>query len=116
MIDTSMKIDKKLMHTYMMNELRLNVDWYFYGNGYHILTVKYGNNENDYDIDIDYEVTFKTDDITYHFYITPYDENITSSHYVVFVQTTDCNNVCVSGTKHVFTYDEIENFINDCFE
>lgn len=102
MIDTTAKIDKNDLKKYVFDNLRNDFNWYYYSDGGYILTIDYNETE--------YKITFKTDDIVYTFEIAPY--NATTSNYIICVYTSDYT---VSGYKHVFTYDEIEKFIYDCF-
>ena len=107
MIDTSMKIDKKMLYKYIYDELRICFDWYYYSDGGYILTIEYNENDNEY------EIVFKTDNITYRFVITPYNE--ITANYIIIVYTDGCTDFSMNGCKHVFTYDEIEKFIYNCF-
>jgi hypothetical protein len=109
MIDKNAKIDTYGLTNYVFDYLRNEVDWYDYSDGGFILTI-----QCDDDTHTSYIIKFITDGITYNFEISPY--SATSSNYVICVYTTNCNNYCVNGYKHVFTYDEIEKFIYDCFE
>lgn len=98
-------IDKNGLKKYVFDYLQNEIDWYAYSNGGFIRKIFYDDDT--------YTIKFITNDITYHFEITPYNEK--SSNYVISVYTTDYNDFCANGCKHVFTYDEIEKFIYDCF-